>query len=31
MGNELFDALSEWVAKVVEEFCYGSMPKSYSY
>jgi creatinine amidohydrolase len=31
MGNELFDALADWVAKVVGEFCYGSMPKSYSY
>jgi creatinine amidohydrolase len=31
MGNELFDALADWVATVVSEFCYGEMPKSYSY
>jgi hypothetical protein len=31
MGNELFDALAEWVATVVAEFCYGGLPKSYSY
>jgi creatinine amidohydrolase/Fe(II)-dependent formamide hydrolase-like protein len=31
IGNELFDALSEWVAQVVREFCYGATPKSYSY
>jgi creatinine amidohydrolase len=31
MGNELFDALADWVATVVKEFCYGTMPKSYSY
>lgn len=31
MGDEIYGALSEWVAKVVEECCYGSLPKSYSY
>lgn len=31
MGNEIYDALAEWVADVVGEFCYGSLPKSYSY
>lgn len=31
MGNEIYEALGDWVAKVVEEFCYGAMPKSYSY
>ena len=31
MGDELFDALAGWVATVVSEFCYGQMPKSYSY
>jgi creatinine amidohydrolase len=31
MGNEIYDALADWVATVVKEFCYGSLPKSYSY
>lgn len=31
MGNELFEALAGWVAEVVSECCYGSLPKSYSY
>ena len=31
MGNEIFEALADWVAKVVSEFCYGTLPKSYSY
>jgi creatinine amidohydrolase len=31
MGDEIYDALGDWVAKVVEECCYGSLPKSYSY
>jgi creatinine amidohydrolase len=31
MGNEIYQALGDWVAKVVEECCYGSLPKSYSY
>jgi creatinine amidohydrolase len=31
MGDEIFAALADWVAKVVGEFCYGGLPKSYSY
>ena len=31
MGNEIYDALADWVATVVKEFCYGGLPKSYSY
>lgn len=31
IGNELFEALAGWVAEVVSECCYGSLPKSYSY
>ncbi|MDE1569533.1 creatininase family protein [Aquabacter sp. P-9] len=31
MGDEIYAALGDWVADVVSEFCYGSLPKSYSY
>ncbi|SKA22534.1 creatininase family protein [Consotaella salsifontis] len=31
MGDKLYEALSDWVATVVGEFCYGSLPQSYSY
>jgi creatinine amidohydrolase len=31
MGNEIYDALADWVATVVQECCYGRLPKSYSY
>lgn len=31
IGNELYEALAEWVASAVAENCFGGLSKSYSY
>jgi creatinine amidohydrolase len=31
IGDQLYEALGKWVADVVEEYCYGSMSKAYTY
>jgi hypothetical protein len=31
IGDQLYEALGNWVADIAKEYCYGSMSKAYTY